>query len=96
MADRNSQESEINEGKEDDAKAKPKQFGPTVLEKEKPSMRDYKSEEKEEVGKTKIEYAEITPEKQRPEQKSYKSPEQITDEDYKVAPTSADQDKTKE
>ena len=96
MADRNSQESEETERQEDDAKAKPKQFGPTVLEKEKPSMRDYKSEEKKELGKTKMEYAEIAPEKQRPEQKPYKTPEQITDEDYKVAPTSADQDKTKE
>lgn len=96
MADRNSQESEKTERQEEDAKTKPRQFAPTELEKEKPSMRDYKSEEKTELGKTKMEYAEIAPEKQRPEQKSYKSPEQITDEDYKVAPTSADEDKTKE
>jgi len=58
-------------------------------------MADRDSEDSEKTERQE-EDAEIAPEKQRPEQKPYKTPEQITDEDYKVAPTSADEDKTKE
>jgi len=38
-----------------------RQVAPPVREDEKPSVRDYKSEDKNEMAKTKIEYTEVTP-----------------------------------
>lgn len=76
---------------EKERKGKPRQFAPSVREGEKPSVQDYKSEDKNEVGRTKMEYTELArKEKPTAKEKSYKTPEQISDEDYKVAPTSAD------
>ncbi|GEM_PF-4539015 len=38
-----------------------RQVAPPVSEEEKSSVRDYKSEDKNEIAKTKIEYTEVTP-----------------------------------
>lgn len=38
-----------------------RQVAPPVSEEDKPSIKDYKSEDKNEVAKTKIEYTEVTP-----------------------------------
>ena len=63
-------------------------------EEEKPSVIDYKSENRPAPTKTKIDHAEVTS-RQENLQKNYKSPEQVLDEDYKVAPTSADKEKVR-
>jgi hypothetical protein len=52
---------------------------------------DYKSEDRPALAKTKIDHAEVTSREEK-----YKTPEQVLDEDYKVAPTSADKEKVKE
>jgi hypothetical protein len=48
------------------------------------------SEDKPVPAKIKIEYAEVIP-----KEENYKTAEQLSDEDYKVAPTSADEEKVK-
>jgi hypothetical protein len=67
---------------------------PEVGEEEKPSVIDYKSENRPALTKTKIDHAEITS-RQENLQKNYKTPEQVLDEDYKVAPTSTDKEKVR-
>jgi hypothetical protein len=46
----------------------PRQVATPVKEEDKPSVQDYKSEDKNEVAKTKIEYTEVTP-KQKEEER---------------------------
>jgi hypothetical protein len=43
----------------------PRQVAPPVKEEDKPSIKDYKSEDKNEVAKTKIEYTEVTPKEEK-------------------------------
>lgn len=66
-----------------------------LREEKKPTVLDYKSEDGPAVAKPKTDRAEG---KSREEkiQESYKTPDQVLDEDYKVAPTSADKEKVKE
>lgn len=66
-----------------------------VREEKKPTVLDYKSEDGPAVAKPKADHLEG---KSREEkiQENYKTPDQVLDEDYKVAPTSADKEKVKE
>ena len=66
-----------------------------VREEKKPTVLDYKSEDGPVVAKPKADHPEG---KSREEkiQENYKTPDQVLDEDYKVAPTSADKEKVKE
>jgi hypothetical protein len=66
-----------------------------VREEKKPRVLDYKSEDRPAAAKPKTDRAEG---KSREEkiQESYKTPDQVLDEDYKVAPTSADKERVKE
>lgn len=66
-----------------------------VREEKKPTVLDYKSEDRSAAAKPKTDRAER---KSREEkiQESYKTPDQVLDEDYKVAPTSADKERVKE
>jgi hypothetical protein len=65
--------------------------GPWVRsEEEKPSVRDYKSEDRPASAKTKIDYTEVRSGEENIQEK-YKTPDQVLDEDYKAAPTSAEQ-----
>ena len=66
-----------------------------VREEKKPTVLDYKSEDRPGAAKPKTDRAEG---KSREEkiQESYKTPDQVLDEDYKVAPTSADKERVKE
>jgi hypothetical protein len=59
------------------------------------SVRDYKSEDRPAPAKTKIDYTEVRSEEENIQEK-YKTPDQVLDEDYKVAPTSAYEEKIKE
>jgi hypothetical protein len=45
-----------------------RQFAPPVKEEDKPSVKDYKSEDKNEMAKTKIEYTEVTPKEEKHKQ----------------------------
>jgi hypothetical protein len=47
--------------REREAINKERQVAPQVKEEDKPSVEDYKSEDKNEMAKTKIEYTEVTP-----------------------------------
>jgi hypothetical protein len=58
-------------------------------------MQDYKSENRGELANTKNDYTEVTSKQEETIQEKYKTPEQVLDEDYKVAPTSADRQKVK-
>jgi hypothetical protein len=62
---------------------------------EKPSVLDYKSEDRPALAKTKIHQIELTTREEKLQEK-YKTPDQLLDEDYKVAPTSADKEKVEE
>ncbi len=66
-----------------------------VREEKKPTVLDYKSEDGPAVAKPKADRPEG---KSREEkiQENYKTPDQVSDEDYKVAPTSADKERVKE
>lgn len=66
-----------------------------VREEKKPTVLDYKSEDGPAVAEPKADHLEG---KSREEkiQENYKTPDQVLDEDYKVAPTSADKEKVKE
>ena len=66
-----------------------------VREEKKPTVLDYKSEDGPAVAKPKADHPEG---KSREEkiQENYKTPDQVLDEDYKVAPTSADKERVKE
>jgi hypothetical protein len=44
---------------------KERQVAPPIKEEDKPSVRDYKSEDKNEMAKTKIEYTEVTPKEEK-------------------------------
>jgi hypothetical protein len=62
---------------------------------EKPSVLDYKSEDRQALAKTKIHQIELTAREEKLQEK-YKTPDQLLDEDYKVAPTSADKEMVEE
>jgi hypothetical protein len=47
---------------------KERQVAPPVKEEDKPSVKDYKSEDKNEMAKTKIEYTEVTPKEEKRKQ----------------------------
>jgi hypothetical protein len=66
-----------------------------VREEKKPTVLDYKSEDGPAVAKPKADRPEG---KSREEkiQENYKTPDQVLDEDYKVAPTSADKERVKD
>jgi tetrahydromethanopterin S-methyltransferase subunit A len=64
-------------------------------EEEKPSVINYKSEDRAAVAKTKIDHTEVTSTEEKIQEKNYKTPDQLLDEDYKVAPTSADEKKVR-
>jgi hypothetical protein len=68
----------------------PREVAPLIREKEKPSAQEYRSEGKPAPAKTKIEYSEVIS-----KEENYKTQEQLSDEDYKIAPTSADEEKAK-
>jgi hypothetical protein len=69
---------------------------PQLREEEKPlSVLDYKSEDRPALAKTKIDRTEATSRDEKIQEK-YKTPDQVSDEDYKVAPTSADKEMVKE
>jgi hypothetical protein len=68
----------------------PGEVAPPVHEKEKQAIQECTSKEKPASAKTKIEYAKIIP-----KEENYKTPDQLLDEDYKVAPTSADEERVK-
>jgi hypothetical protein len=88
---------EASDGKRDSIKkeiakgeGQPGEVASSVHEKEKQAIQEYTSEEKPTSAKTKIEYTKV-----KPKEESYKTPEQLSDEDYKVAPTSADEERVK-
>jgi hypothetical protein len=66
-----------------------------VREEKEPTVLTYKSEDRPAVAKPEADRAEG---KSREEkiQENYKTPDQVSDEDYKVAPTSADKERLKE
>jgi hypothetical protein len=77
---------------------KPKEpvAAPQLREEEKPSSAlDYKSEDRPALAKTKIDHTEVTSRDEKIQEK-YKTPDEVSDEDYKVAPTSADKEMVKE
>lgn len=78
---------------------KPKELvaAPQLREEEKPSssVLDYKSEDRPALAKTKIDHTEVRSRDEKIQEK-YKTPDQVSDEDYKVAPTSADKEMVKE
>jgi hypothetical protein len=65
------------------------------LREEKPTVLDYKSKDGLAVAKPKTERAEGKSGEDKI-QENYKTPDQVSDEDYKVAPTSADKERVKE
>jgi hypothetical protein len=88
---------EESDGKRDSIKreiakgqGQPGEIAPPVHEKEKQAIQEYTSEEKPASAKTKIEYTKVIA-----KEENYKTPEQLSDEDYKVAPTSADEERVK-
>ena len=66
-----------------------------VREEKKPTVLDYKSKDGLAVAKPKTERAEGKSGEDKI-QENYKTPDQVSDEDYKVAPTSADKERVKE
>ena len=88
---------EASDGKRDSIKkeiakgeGQPREVAPLIREKERASAREYRSEDKPAPAKTKIEYSEVIT-----KEENYKTQEQLSDEDYKIAPTSADEEKVK-
>jgi hypothetical protein len=67
---------------------------PVARQEKKPSVIDYKSQDGPALTKTKVEYVEVTSGEERI-QKNYKTPDQVLDEGFKVAPTSADEEKVR-
>jgi hypothetical protein len=63
-----------------------------VREEKKPRVLDYKSEDGPAVAKPKTHPAEGKSGEEKI-QENYKTPDQVLDEDYKVAPTSADKER---
>jgi hypothetical protein len=66
-----------------------------VREEKKPTELYYKSKDGLAVAKPKTDRAEGKSGEEKI-QESYKTPDQVSDEDYKVAPTSADKERVKE
>jgi hypothetical protein len=66
-----------------------------LREEKKPTVLDYKSKDGLAVAKPKTERAEGKSGEDKI-QENYKTPDQVSDEDYKVAPTSADKERVKE
>jgi hypothetical protein len=66
-----------------------------LREEKKPTVLDYKSKDGLAVAKPKTDRAEGKSGEEKI-QESYKTPDQVSDEDYKVAPTSADRERVKE
>jgi len=66
-----------------------------LREEKKPIVLDYKSKDGLAVAKPKTDRAEGKSGEEKI-QESYKTPDQVSDEDYKVAPTSADKERVKE
>ncbi len=64
-------------------------------EEEKPSIEDYKSENRGKLANRKTDYTKVTSKPEEKIQEKYKTPEQVLDEDYNVAPTSTDRQKVK-
>jgi hypothetical protein len=76
---------------------KPKELvaAPQLREEEKPSsVLDHKSEARPALAKTKIDHTEVRSRDEKIQEK-YKTPDQVSDEDYKVAPMSADKEMVK-
>jgi hypothetical protein len=67
---------------------------PQIEEEEEPSMIEYNSEDKLPLSKIKISPTKVMSREEKV-QESYKTPEQVSDEDYKVAPTSADEERVR-
>lgn len=65
-----------------------------VREEEGPSVIGYKSEDRPALAKTNIDHTEVASIEGKI-QENYKTPDQVLDEDYKVAPTSADEKKVR-
>jgi hypothetical protein len=65
-----------------------------LREEKKPTVLDYKSKHGLAVAKPKTDRAEGKSGEEKI-QENYKTPDQVSDEDYKVAPTSADKERVK-